>query len=45
MFLNNYVFLPYLFLDSVVLVFENLYVDLCGTKKAVCYKYSKAYLL
>ncbi|KAF4626708.1 hypothetical protein G7Y89_g11446 [Cudoniella acicularis] len=35
MFLDDHVFLPYLFLDSVVPVFENPCVGLCGTKKAV----------
>jgi hypothetical protein len=45
MFFDDHVFLPCLFLDSVVPVFENLCVGLCGTKKAVCRKHSEAHSL
>jgi Glycosyltransferase like family 2 len=45
MFLDNHVFLPRLFLDSVVLVFENRCVGLCGTKKAVCRKHPETHSL
>jgi aryl-phospho-beta-D-glucosidase BglC (GH1 family) len=45
MFLDNHVFLPCLFLDSVMPVFENPCVGLCGTKKAVCRKHPKAHSL
>jgi len=45
MFLDDYVFLPYSFLDSVVPVFENLYVGLYKTKKAVRRKHPEAYSL
>jgi len=43
MFLDDYVSLPRSFLDSVVPVFENLCIGLCGIKKAVRCKHPKAY--
>jgi hypothetical protein len=45
MFLDDHVFLPRLFLDSVVPVFENPCVGLCGTKKAVRRKHPEAHSL
>jgi hypothetical protein len=39
------VFLPPSFLDSVVPIFKNLCVGLCGTKKTICRKYPEIYLL
>jgi hypothetical protein len=37
--------LPRSFLDSIVPIFENLCVSLCGTKKAIRRKHPEAYLL
>jgi cellulose synthase/poly-beta-1,6-N-acetylglucosamine synthase-like glycosyltransferase len=45
MFLDDHVFLPRSFLDSVVPVFENPCVGLCGTKKAVRRKHPEAHSL
>jgi len=45
MFLDDHVFLPPSFLDSVVPVFENPCVGLCGTKKAVRRKHPEAHSL
>jgi hypothetical protein len=45
MFLDNHMFLPYTFLDSIAPIFENPYVSLYGTKKAIRRKYPEAYSL
>ena len=45
MFLDDHVFLPCTFLDSVAPVFENPCVGLCGTKKAVRRKHPEAHSL
>ncbi|KAF4627919.1 hypothetical protein G7Y89_g10233 [Cudoniella acicularis] len=45
MFLDDHVFLPRSFLDSIVPVFENLYVGLYETKKAVRRKHYEAHSL
>jgi hypothetical protein len=45
MFLDDHVFLPYSFLDSVMPIFENPHVGLYGTKKAIYYKYPEAHSL